>query len=207
MYRENLWGSQESRSGVGSTLKATEGIRQILPTVFRQFEINSILDAPCGDFNWMQYVVLPKGCRYIGADLVEDLIQSNTRSFSDGQRSFCVLDILQDSVPQVDLWLCRDCLFHFSYSDVAKALGAFVDSGSKYFLTTTHLPSMEFSNSDIRTGDFRRIDLFAPPFNLPKEVLFRFDDYAAGDFPREMCLWSNGQISAALTRVQISATV
>jgi hypothetical protein len=42
-------------------------------TLLRQFEIHSLLDLPCGDFNWMQHVDL-QGIKYTGGDIVEALV-------------------------------------------------------------------------------------------------------------------------------------
>ena len=39
-------------------------------------KITSVLDIPCGDFNWMQKVDL-SNIEYIGADIVEELIKKN----------------------------------------------------------------------------------------------------------------------------------
>jgi hypothetical protein len=65
--------------------------------------------------------------------------------------------------PKVDLWLCRDCLFHLSNRDILLALRNFLASGTPLVFTTTHLNSAVFENVDIRTGGFRRIDLFSAP--------------------------------------------
>ena len=40
----NLWGSSESRSGVGSTESATRVLRDALPTLFAKHSIDSLLD-------------------------------------------------------------------------------------------------------------------------------------------------------------------
>lgn len=62
IYRNNGWGSLESRSGAGSTLASTANIRRELPGLVERLNIRTLLDAPCGDFNWMKEVALPAGC-------------------------------------------------------------------------------------------------------------------------------------------------
>src|SRR3954471_18881233 len=75
-YRENVWINDESVSGDGSTLEYTKNLRQELPLLFETLQINSILDAPCGDFNWFREV--SRGpISYVGGDIVPDLIQRN----------------------------------------------------------------------------------------------------------------------------------
>ena len=59
IYRQNVWGSRESVSGNGSTLASTEVFRAEFAALLTTLGIRSILDAPCGDFNWMRLVPLP----------------------------------------------------------------------------------------------------------------------------------------------------
>src|SRR6266704_119458 len=59
IYRDNAWQNAESRSGHGSTVERTALIRYVLAALVEEFGIRSLLDAPCGDFNWMKEVPLP----------------------------------------------------------------------------------------------------------------------------------------------------
>jgi hypothetical protein len=51
-----------------SSLEETATLRQELPRLLNAFQISTVLDLPCGDFNWIQQVPL-KVDRYIGADI------------------------------------------------------------------------------------------------------------------------------------------
>src|SRR5215212_9991686 len=55
---ENYWRDPESLSGAGSNLRQTETLRRELPGLLSKLSIRSLLDAPCGDFHWMQHVDL-----------------------------------------------------------------------------------------------------------------------------------------------------
>jgi hypothetical protein len=201
IYERNLWESAESRSGIGSEAVATENIRLHLPIIFERFKVTSVLDAPCGDFNWMRLVSLPENLSYLGWDIVPQLIESNNRQFADRQHRFAVSNVLLDPVPRVDLMICRDCLFHFSHSDIRRALENFMASGTPLLLTTTHSIQDASTNMDIETGYFRRIDLFAEPFCFPADVWYRVDDCAPNHLAREMCLWDRSQVAQALARL------
>src|SRR5208282_4814817 len=101
--------------------------------------VQLLFDAPCGDLNWMKQVRFPTGMRYIGADIVEELIASLRENYKvDDSKSFTVVDIINDSHPRSDLWLCRDGLFHFSFADIFSTLDRFVSSGTPACLLTTH---------------------------------------------------------------------
>ena len=201
MIRElNIWDDSESVSGPGSTLAYTESLRRTLPTVFERYLIGRMLDAPCGDFNWMRKLVAATPIDYIGGDIVPDLIAANQRAHGSGRIRFQEFDITRDPLPDVDLWFCRDCLFHLSLRQIHAALQNFAASKGRYILVTNHRDAGAGSNRDIRTGGFRKLDLMAAPFHLPADVRFRIQEGPAQDSDHEMCLWEREQIVAALPR-------
>ena len=195
IYSNNSWGCNESRSGDGSTISYTENLRKNLPLLFNKFDIKSLLDAPCGDFNWMKLVVPSCPIKYIGVDIVKPLIELNNKEYSSDNISFKVLDITSDKLPLVDLMMCRDCLFHLSYDDTKLFLQNFINSGIPYLLTTTHENKNSFTNTDIATSAFRLIDLFSSPYNFDKNPLMVIDDWVEGFPARQMCLWTREQIT------------
>lgn len=203
IWSSNYWGNKESLSGPGSTLEYTKNIRQELPKIFSEFKIQTIFDAPSGDLNWMKDVIRNTGINYIGGDIVKGIVERNEAAFSAPNFKVIVFDITNQAFPVADLWLCRDVLFHFSYSDILKSLKQYAESNIPYFLTTTYKYRKEFENHDITTGDFRDIDLFQEPFNFSEsEVLYRFDDYVEPGTPREMCLFNKDHISKILPELE-----
>ena len=164
IYEKNLWGTDESRSGAGSTLAQTASIRDFLPRLLQDLEIRSLLDIPCGDFNWMRQLDL-SGIRYVGADIVPELISENARAYGSQDRQFVCLDLLSDRLPRADAVLCRDCLVHLPNADAARALENIRSSGAAYLLATT-FPSLEL-NEDVVLGFWRPLNLERPPFSLP----------------------------------------
>src|SRR5207245_3699197 len=87
IYSDNLWGDTESRSGRGSSLTATKAVRRELPALLQQFDVNTLLDAPCGDFVWMLGIIPAVG-KYIGVDIVPELIARNAAAYGNEQVSF-----------------------------------------------------------------------------------------------------------------------
>jgi hypothetical protein len=166
IYDENRWGDKESRSGSGSTLTQTETIRRKLPEILEEFHIHSILDIPCGDFNWMKEVNLDS-ISYIGADIVEKIIQINNEKYIKENRKFVKIDILRDQLPHVDLILCKDLFLHFSYRHIFTAIKNIKKSGSKYLLVSNKLVTKNF---DIMTGSGRPINFLIKPFSFPSPL-------------------------------------
>lgn len=186
-YQTNRWGSSETRSGAGSERSRMKQVIVDLGKLIRELGIRSVLDAACGDFNWMQAVSLER-VTYAGFDIVADLISANSAQYGGPERSFRVLDFTVDPVPYADLILCRDALVHFSDQHVFAALKHFHDSGSRYLLSTT-FPETR-ANFDIVTGWWRPINLQLVPFSLP-EPLCRLSDGESDDFydDKVLALW------------------
>jgi glycosyltransferase involved in cell wall biosynthesis len=167
ILQEYSQAGEESISGPGSSILHTTQIRERLPLLIEDIGVRSLLDAPCGDFHWMRHVKL--GLReYIGVDVLSPLVARNQQNFGGPHRRFLKLDLTNDALPTVDLILCRDCLVHFSYEDVFRALRTFKQSGSKYMLATTFVRVA--SNKEIATGGWRPLNLQLPPFNFPRPL-------------------------------------
>lgn len=198
IYQQNYWKGSDSASGSGSSIEYTANLRSQLPQLFSRFAVKSILDAPCGDFNWMKEVVSTTPIHYIGGDIVKPLVLQLTENYSSERVQFLHLDITRDPLPDADLMICRDCLIHLSFADTRSVLENFVSSCIPYLLTTTHTNEGVFQNHDITTGDYRLIDLFSDPYNFPREPLAIIDDWVPPGPERTMCLWTRDQITAAL---------
>jgi SAM-dependent methyltransferase len=191
-FEERVWKDGESVSGPGSTLQYTSDLRATLPGLIRALGCKSVLDAPCGDFNWMKEVDLT-GLDYLGVDIVPALIGELNAKYP--QHRFEVGDITVDPFPKVDFVLCRDVLFHLSNANIVRVLENFVRSGSEwlatshYFQTTT----MEDVQSDPTT--FRLVNLTAPPFYFePPDYVLK--DTAPNFLRRWLGVWHRSWIAA-----------
>jgi SAM-dependent methyltransferase len=194
-YLRNAWEDEETVSGPGSTLKYTESIRSTLPELLRKHSIGTFLDAPCGDYNWFRYVAREPGFSYVGGDIVPDLIDRNQALFGTPETRFIELDITKDPLPCADLWMCRDCLFHFSNRDVFRVLANLLQSNIRLFLATTHTDCIK--NTDVATGSFRLLNLKLDPFRLG-EPIAEIDDWIEGSPKRTIALWRTEDLAAAL---------
>ncbi|PJB64155.1 MAG: glycosyl transferase [Armatimonadetes bacterium CG_4_9_14_3_um_filter_66_14] len=194
-YTVNRWGNKESVSGAGSTLEYTENIRRGIPRLTERLGVKTILDAPCGDYNWFSHIPRAKGPTYVGGDIVEPLVRRNQEVFGDATTCFRQLDVIRDELPAAELWLCRDCLFHLSNADVFLTIANFLRSDVRYWLTSTH-PECE-QNMDIPTGSFRLLNLELPPFGFCKPQV-TLDDWIEGFPARLLGIWEREELSQAL---------
>lgn len=171
----------ETPNGPGSTISASTAVRQALPSFIQTYDTESILDVPCGDWNWMQYVDLD-GIDYTGWDSEQQFIDRNAERWP--QHTFERVNILRvRTLPNVDLILCRDFLIHVPNDYALKVIDKFIDSGSRFLLTTTHpgadntVRVRDENGHDNRPGYFCwDIDLDVEPFNLKPARIARIEE-------------------------------
>jgi len=155
----------ESKSGFGSYLSETAGIREQLPILVRELGVQSFLDAPCGDFNWMKETHLGVQ-KYIGVDSSWELIRDNIKAYAAPDREFAVADVVWSDLPRADAILCRDCLVHLPFRGGLMAIRNLKRTGSTYLIATTYPVVTE--NSDCLLWGWRKLNLELPPFSLGK---------------------------------------
>jgi hypothetical protein len=182
-------GLPETFSGSGSKYSNTENVRNFLPEVLSKYNIRSIFDSPCGDRNWIKTINFKElNCVYKGGDIIEDLVKQIDLE------SVTLFDLRTDAMPDVDLWFCRDCLYHLSVNDIKQVINNALSSNIRYFLITSHINNEQQHNSglnrDIDTGAYRCLILEQHDyFGLPTP-LERFYDCAI-NLAEEMLLFEN----------------
>lgn len=198
IYQTNLWFDAESRSGAGSSLDSTAQLRASLPPLLRSLNARSLLDVPCGDFNWMSHVDL-SGIDYIGGDIVEPMVEANRGRYESPARKFMRVDLTSGPLPAADVILCRDCLVHFSYANIIAAFRTMRASGAKYLLTTTFLNRQV--NKDIVDGDWRPLNLEKSPFELPAPhsvILEECTEEGGAYVDKALAIWRVSDLPAQL---------
>ncbi|MDB5457669.1 MAG: hypothetical protein JWP92_3254 [Caulobacter sp.] len=191
-FDENVWQDAESLSGPGSTLGYTAELRATLPALIRALGCRSMLDAPCGDFNWMKAVDLD-GVAYTGADIVPAMIDGLQATYP--QHRFMTLDITKDPLPKADFVMIRDVLFHLSNQDIVRVLQNFVTSGSEWLATSHAFQVTEMVDVPSDPTTFRPVNLTTTPFHFaPPDYVLK--DYAPGFIHRWMGVWNRSWIAA-----------
>jgi hypothetical protein len=188
MYRRNRWGDEYSRSGAGSNELATRRVVEELPDLLRRFGIRSLVDAPCGDLFWISQADLDLD-RYVGIDIVPELINELTAAPPIPHAEFHCLDVVKVPPPRADAILCRDLLVHLTAEQIRATLANFRASGARYLLTTT-FDGRE--NHDITNGRWRALNLRAAPYNFPEPLAEISEDSGQADADyrdKQLALW------------------
>lgn len=184
IYKSNYWDNEETVSGPGSTIKNTVNLRKQLKKIIKKYKIKSILDAPCGDCNWIKSIILEFSIKYIGVDIVPNIINTNKKKFNNKKFSFQQLDITRTKLPKAELLICRDFIFHLSFEDAKLFFKNLKRSNAKFILISNHLKYKSKKdnnfNKNINSGDFRKIDIFQHPFNFNKKFEMVINDYCDG---------------------------
>jgi hypothetical protein len=195
IHATRAWGPSESASGPGSTRERAATFLPDLIALIQSLHIHTLLDAPCGDFNWAA-TLADSVSRYIGVDIVPTLIAANRRRWSSPRRQFLCRDLCLSRLPAADLILCRDALVHLSERDILAALNNLRRTGAQYLLATTFVG--EHDNHDIATGGWRPLNLQRPPFSFPAPLAFideRCDHTGGAYADKRLGLWRFGGLT------------
>ena len=188
IYRDEIWRGEckdTPRSGPGSSMEATQPLREFIDRFVTSYNIESIIDIGCGDLSWMPLTQAFKSCQYTGIDINEQLIEQHTKEFP--QHSFICQDVVLDIPAKGDLVIIRDVIFHMAHEEVISML---VNSKRKfrYFLITSCQNA--YNNSGFNEYHFHDLNLFLPPFGF-SQYLWRVSEPT---FNRYVYLFSQDQI-------------
>ncbi|MDR3522033.1 MAG: glycosyltransferase [Acidocella sp.] len=167
IYEKNIW---DCGSGPGSKFENSIKYIEFLQAFIKTNHIKSVVDIGCGDWQFSQHINW-QGVYYTGID-VSNVVLENTKRFSKQGIEFLERNVLFDELPSADMVIIKDVLQHWSNEDILN----FLPKLKKYprVLITNGAPGRAQNpiNRNIRTGDFRPIDLSAPPFCLSGSYIF-----------------------------------
>ncbi len=197
--KEKAAGRRDSASGPGSSSKASGAALKFLRRVIHEHNVASILDLGCGDWHWMRELGLPRPSgdrvvRYEGWDASEEMVASLNGEFGSEFIAFKVRDITTEPLPNVDLIIARDVLFHIDIALVEEMVGR-IRGTSRLFATNSFRRVKHNANIEpympIEGWGFHKINLDIAPFNLAPSLVECVEEKAArhtGD-RRYFCLY------------------
>jgi hypothetical protein len=198
VFELNLFKGSQSLSGAGSDFVQTKTLATSLPVVLKKMNVRSLLDVPCGDFNWMSQVDL-SDISYTGADIVPQLIQKLNIRFESLLRTFTELNIVEEVPEPYDAIFSRDLFVHLSNNDIHSSILNMKLSKSSYLLATT-FPSLK-KNRNLplitRGVAWRPINLEIHPFCLPAPIYRINEDCTegAGKYAdKSIGVWNLGEL-------------
>ncbi|MBI9052712.1 MAG: hypothetical protein JEY96_02775 [Bacteroidales bacterium] len=169
IYDEKLW---LNGSGLGSEVQSTIQYREFLSKFMEDNEIESVIDYGCGDWQFSKYIDWGN-IRYMGIDIVENVIYNNIKYYGSNQIIFLSADIFYtNSSLSADLFLLKDVLQHLSNDNIKKILS--IAEKSKYVMITNDYSEI---NTNCIDGDFRPLDIRKAPFRYTNaREVFAYDN-------------------------------
>lgn len=194
IYENYGFGSNESRSGPGSTLDETKILRKKIKDLITAKNIKTVVDIPCGDFNWMKEIVSSFES-YVGGDIVKKAVEVNTQNYGNETTNFVEFDLITDKIPDADLLIVRDVLGHLPLENSKQVIHNILNSNCKYLLSTTWAKKIDDhtwtscksgevhrENEGVEYGRFYPVNLIASPFNFPEPDAYLEEDVRVDGF-------------------------
>lgn len=182
IYAENLWGGKtgEFCSGSGTINPHTIKYVKVITEFIHKNKIGTVLDVGCGDFSVMKNVVEKTNIKFIGGDIVPDLIKHHQQLYANERISFQVLNAVEDILPDADLCLIRQVLQHLSNEQIQQILEK--TKKFKYVIITEHVPieTTIRANLDKKAGPdirvYKKSGVFIdlPPYSYKTTTLLEY---------------------------------
>jgi hypothetical protein len=181
IYHSKQWGGTgDFDSGAGTT--GGEVASPYVHAVTQAVELAGMrgglfVDLGCGDFRIGSQVAGLAGT-YIGCDVVPSLVEHLNRTHGGSGIEFRVLDMIEDSLPEGDVYFIRQVLQHLSNDQIAKILPKL--NQYRCVFITEHIPNRakpyqpninKAQGPDIRHYWNSGVFLDQPPFSLPADRL------------------------------------
>ena len=165
---------EESLCGAGSWKAQAGDARDFIQGAINKYRFETILDLGCGDWNWMEEIDF-KGAQYLGIDCDDQMIQDNSSKYGSDQIKFQVGDIFSIELPEADLVICRDVLFHVRQELSSSLIEKLKTRNRLFFISTSF--NQQTTNHEprpyckIEDWGFYRINLLQDPFNLQEKLI------------------------------------
>ena len=171
IYEQGIWNDSDKTaplSGPGSSIENTVDVSVLLGEFIYDKNIKSIADLGCGDLTWMSRTNFfnDKDISYIGIDVAGSLIEKHKKSYEN--KSFFNLDITADKLPNAELFIIRDVIFHLHLERIIK-LFKNIKGKWKYLAITSCLNHV--NNNKFDRWHFSERNLNIHPFNIKKNYL------------------------------------
>jgi hypothetical protein len=189
IYNAGYWGSNTDpsrglggTSGTGSTLDATVYWRTFLTAFMKANHITSVVDAGCGDWVF-SHTIDWTGIDYKGYDIVDSVIQADRKSYEAPNIHFFAANMIETDLPPADLLISKHVLQHLPNDAVAKFTAQFSKYRHVLIVNGVDPITLSSDNPDITPGNYRELDITAPPFDVPGERVLTYWD---GDYMHQV---------------------
>jgi SAM-dependent methyltransferase len=164
--------------------------------------VQTVVDAGCGDWQFSRLVDW-HAVRYIGLDVVPEVVDANRAAYGTPGIEFVCDDIRHATLPRGDLLICKDVLQHWDVASIRRFLANNLHR-YRYALVTNDVASVHWPadrlNAEIPIGHWRTLDLERPPF--AEHASWRADYDIRGEWTKRVLLFvrRRGRVRARLRK-------
>lgn len=158
-------------------------LKEYIENNFNKNKTIKLIDFPCGDFNWMNIFLkemenIGYDIHYNGYDIVDEIINDNKSKYPS--YNFDQKNIIEEKIPNGDIFLCRDLLNHLPENDNKKILKNIINSNCNHIFisnnrnidTDGNIPVINHSSFNPILASSRHLNIEIEPYNWPKAKLF-----------------------------------
>jgi hypothetical protein len=158
IYKYNLWGTG---SGTGSLSWNNKEYVRFLQNTLDKYNIKTVVEIACGDYRlWSNIKYQGK---YLGIDIVQSVIDNNTKKFGGENKEFINLNVLESPantnplLNSPDLVIIKDVFIHLPVSHIITMLESVNKMRPKYVLLCedSHYSNIEY---DVTPGLYHPIN-------------------------------------------------
>lgn len=172
IYKNAVWGESadpssgvKGTSGTGSNLESTLYWRMFLARFMKANHITSVVDAGCGDWEF-SHTIDWTGIDYKGFDIVDNVVQADKKKYEAPNIHFFTANMIETELPPADLLISKHVLQHLPNEAVAKFIKQFPKYKHVLIINGVNPVTLSSDNRDIVAGDYRELDITAPPFEV-----------------------------------------
>tara|TARA_Y100000385_G_C12801461_1_gene512061 strand:- start:24 stop:620 length:597 start_codon:yes stop_codon:yes gene_type:complete len=174
IYSKNIWGGG---SGTGSKMsRNNQKYIDILQDILNKYEINTICDVGCGDWEFSQNIDFGKR-EYLGIDCVSSVIEKDKENFKDKNINFDHKVIGDDYIPEgFDLIIIKDVIQHWTDEDIMKYFSQIIEKNKYVFSTNGYKFMRDPTKNTLDKRDISNQYRYHP-VSVDKYPLLEFKDY------------------------------
>jgi hypothetical protein len=168
IYRTHrFWGTPEHLSGLGSVKKYAMPCIEYVQKFIDTTKLKTIFDFGCGSYEWMQHVTVPQDVQYYGVDVVDSVIQMDTKKYEKEYIHFVSIDSTDDFMQyKGDLLIVKDVFNCWNNERIRYFLDNVLPNFRYVIIVEYCNPNGGNNSASDTTGPARNTDVEAAPFNL-----------------------------------------
>jgi SAM-dependent methyltransferase len=185
IYKNFIW-SRANTSGVGSMPWNARPYLKMLQRLFNETRYTTVVDYGCGNWELMKHIAIPPEVKYLGIDLVKQVIDRNIHLYERSNIHSREIYRQEDAMHiRADVLIIKDVMQHWPNEEIFSFLRNILPNYRMAILTNDFC-KCRGPPPDIRAGGGHCFDLRKQPFELMAELIL---DWQCARTRKHVLLW------------------